>query len=403
MPVRHVDLPYKEIPYLSVLDEHGTLDEALDPQIPEETLRRLYRTMLFVRAFDDQRLRLQRQGRIGTFAPVKGQEAAQLGSIAALRETDWMVPAFRETAVALWRGMPPENDLLYCAGYEEAIDLSADARDLPIAIPVGSQIPHAAGLAWARKLQGHDDVVITYFGDGATSEGDFHEGLNFAAVFGAPCIFFCQNNHYAISVPRKRQTRARTLAQKAIAYEMPALQVDGNDVLAVYRATAEAAERARRGEGPTLIEAVTYRLSVHTTADDPTKYRSLDEVEVWEKRDPIPRFRGYLLKRGILTEDEEAGWLDEVREEVQGAVRRFEEMQGADPLRMFDHIYSELPPFVERQRRELEAYVRASPDPVVETPREREEALRGQRPTPGGTMVPEPDRLGEAGRRGGEE
>lgn len=355
-----------EVPFVSVLDEHGELDQELDPRIPDADLRELYRTMLFIRAYDDRRLTLQRQGRIGTFAPVKGQEAAQLGSAYALRTSDWVVPAFRETAAGIWRGMRVEDDLLYCAGREEGIRLDEDTRDLPITIPVASQLPHAVGIAWARKLQATDDVVLVYFGDGATSEGDFHEAMNFASVLQLPVVFLCQNNQWAISVPRSKQTRSTTLAQKAIAYEMPGVAADGNDLLAMVRVTREAVERARKGEGPTLIEAVTYRLGVHTTADDPSRYRSEDEVKEWEARDPIVRLRKHLRERGLVTEDQEARWAKEHDVRIRAAVRALEEAAPADPQAMFDHVLSAVPPRLERQR--------ASLRPPEERPDQEEEA-----------------------------
>jgi pyruvate dehydrogenase E2 component (dihydrolipoamide acetyltransferase) len=211
---------------------------------------------VLARRLDERMLALQRQGRIGTFAPVSGQEAAQIGAVAALEEHDWFVPSFRESAAAIWRGTPLKQILLYNAGYNEGAAVPDDAHDLPIAIPVATQIPHAVGLAYAVRYRDTGAVAIAFFSDGATSEGDFHEALNFAGVFGAPTIFLCQNNQWAISVPRERQTRSRTLAQKALTYGVPGIQVDGNDVLAVLAATREAAARARDGEGPTLIECV---------------------------------------------------------------------------------------------------------------------------------------------------
>ncbi len=278
MPRKRITIPDK-IEYLSILNEKGQLDKKLEPDIGEDILLKLHRFMLLGRKFDERLLNLQRQGRIGTFPPIKGQEAAQLGTIAHLRANDWMVPAFRETAAELWRGRSLESIIIYNNGFAEGVDISADRNDLPISVPVGSQIIHAVGLGWAAKYRQKDDVIMTFFGDGATSEGDFHEGLNFAAVFQVPVVFVCQNNHWAISIPLSKQTRSKTLAQKALAYGMPGIQVDGNDILAVYVAAKEAVERARTGGGPTLIECVTYRLMMHTTADDPKRYRSDEEVE----------------------------------------------------------------------------------------------------------------------------
>src|SRR5439155_425244 len=215
-------------------------------------------------------------------------------------ESDWMVPSFRETAAMLWRGWPIEKLLMTFAGQLEGCQPAPEQHDLPITIPVGTQLPHAVGLAYAAQYRGDDVVVMAYFGDGATSEGDFHEALNFAGVWHVPVVFVCQNNQWAISVPLKKQTHSRTIAQKALAYGLPGLQVDGNDVLAVYAATKEAVDRAREGNGPTLIECVTYRLGVHTTADDPTKYRSEEEVREWERKDPLTRFVEYLRKKNLL-------------------------------------------------------------------------------------------------------
>jgi pyruvate dehydrogenase E1 component alpha subunit len=343
--------PQFAIEHLSILDSDGNLDSALEPDISPDEIKRFYRGMLLGRRFDERMLRLQRQGRIGTFAPIKGQEASQIGSVSTLRPTDWMVPSFRETASMLWRGWPMEKVLLFFAGYLEGGRPADDQRDLPICIPVGTQLPHAVGLAYAAQYRGDDAVVMAYCGDGATSEGDFHEAMNFAGVWHVPVVFVVQNNQWAISVPLKKQTHSRTIAQKALAYGLPGIQVDGNDVLAVHVASREAVERARRGDGPTLIECVTYRLGVHTTADDPTKYRSAAEVEAWERKDPLTRFRAYLEKRNLLDPALE----EQIEEEIAGAVRAFEATAPADPLVMFDHAYRERPATLDAQRAEMQA------------------------------------------------
>ena len=341
--------PQFTIEHLSVLDSDGNLDAALEPAIAPEDLRRLYRTMLLARRFDERMLRLQRQGRIGTFAPIKGQEAAQLGSVATLARADWMVPSFRETAAMLWRGWPMEKMLLFFSGRLEGGRPEPDQHDLPICIPVATQLPHAVGLAYAAQYRGDDAVVMAYCGDGATSEGDFHEAMNFAGVWHVPLVFVVQNNQWAISVPVKKQTHSRTIAQKALAYGFPGLQVDGNDVLAVYAASREAVERARRGDGPTLIECVTYRLGVHTTSDDPTKYRTAEEVAEWERKDPLARFAAYLEKRSLL----DPGLEEAIEAEIARSVQAFEAAAPPDPLTAFDHAYGNPPRSYEAQRAEM--------------------------------------------------
>src|SRR5215510_5147737 len=308
--------PRFTVDYLSILDAEGNLDASLEPDLSATELKRLYRAMLLARRLDERMVRLQRQGRIGTFAPIKGQEASQLGSVAVLRPTDWVVPSFRETAGLIWGGGPIEKLLLFFAGHLEGGQPAPDQRDLPITIPVSTQLPHAVGLAYAAQYRQDDVVVMVYFGDGATSEGDFHEALNFAGVWHVPVVFVCQNNQWAISVPLKKQTNSKTIAQKALAYGLPGIQVDGNDLLAVYAATREAVGRARAGDGPTLIECVTYRLGVHTTADDPTKYRTEEEVKAWERKDPLTRFAAYLEKRGLL----EPGLDEQVEAEIARGV-----------------------------------------------------------------------------------
>jgi pyruvate dehydrogenase E1 component alpha subunit len=348
MPRTRVE-PRFQVDYLSVLDSDGALDAALEPDIPPDDLKRMYRAMLLARRLDERMVRLQRQGRIGTFAPLKGQEAAQIGSVATLTGGDWMVPSFRETAAMLWRGWPIEQMLMFFAGYLEGGCPAPGQRDLPITIPVSTQLPHAVGIAYAAQYKDDDAVVMAYFGDGATSEGDFHEAANFAGVWHVPIVFLCQNNQWAISVPLKKQTHSRTIAQKALAYGFPGIQVDGNDLLAVYAATSEAVARARAGDGPTLIECVTYRLGVHTTADDPTKYRSDDEVKAWEKKDPLTRLVPYLERKGLLT----PGLEEDIDAEIAAAVERFESMPPPDPLTVFDHVYAERPPHLERERAEM--------------------------------------------------
>jgi len=354
MPRKSIDLPYR-VDYLSILDENGRLDKKLEPKIPDALLLKLYRAMILGRRFDDRMLTLQRQGRMGTFAPIHGQEASQLGAVAVLEPDDWLVPSFREGAAEVWRGKSLENILLVFSGYNEGGMIPEGANNLPISIPVGSQTLHAVGLGCAIQYRGQKQVVMTFFGDGATSEGDFHEALNFAGVFQTPVIFVCQNNHWAISIRRSSQTRSKTLAQKALAHGIPGIQVDGNDILAVYAAAREAVDRAREGGGPTLIENVTYRMSVHTTADDPKRYRKDEEVEEWVRRDPITRFQKYLTGKSLLTPELIQSIDEEVKVGIKEAEKRWEEMmqQMGNPLDMFEHVYAELPAPLVEQREEL--------------------------------------------------
>lgn len=351
MPRKDIDIPDK-LEYLSILNEKGELDNRLEPEIPQDDLLKFYRAMLLGRKFDERLLNLQRQGRIGTFPPISGQEAAHLGAVAVLRASDWFVPAFRETAAEIFRGRTLESIIIYNNGFNEGGAIGENLNNLPVSVPVGSQILHAVGLGWAINYRKKDDVVMTFFGDGATSQGDFHEGLNFAGVFQTPVIFVCQNNHWAISIPVAKQTRSKTLAQKAIAYGIPGIQVDGNDILAVYAAAQEAVDRARAGGGPTLIECVTYRLSVHTTADDPKRYRTDQEVEEWKTRDPLPRFQKYLVEKGFLSEEKIAGFESDVMEEIQAAIDRAEAQIKTlgDPMDMFEHTFAEMPADLQAQK-----------------------------------------------------
>ncbi len=351
MPRTRITLS-ESIERLSVLDENGKLDKDFEPDISGEMLLKFYRAMLLGRRFDERLLDLQRQGRIGTFPPIKGQEASQLGAVVLLREGDWLVPSFRETAAEIWLGRSLESVIICNNGFSEGAAIPPESTVLPVSVPVGSQILHAVGLGWAVKYRRKDNVVVTFFGDGATSEGDFHEGLNFAAVFGVPVVFVCQNNQWAISTSVSKQTRSQTIAQKAVAYGMPGIQVDGNDILAVYTAAEEAIRRARAGEGPTLIECVTYRLMMHTTADDPKRYRTDEEVEAWRKKDPLPRFEDYLLNKGVLTTKQQQEVEAEVKQQIQDAVDNAEKKMQlmGNPLDMFNHMYADLPPYLRSQK-----------------------------------------------------
>lgn len=337
------------VQHLQVLDPDGILDESLEPELTDEQRLALYRAMSLARVGDERMLKLQRQGRVGTFAPSTGQEAAVCGATLALSPEDWFVGTFRELGGWLMRGMPLESTLLYHSGFEEGNVMPAAPRTLPVAVIVASQALHAVGLAYAMKVRGESAAALAFLGDGATSQGDFHEALNFAGVWQTPAVFVIQNNQWAISMPRSAQTRSKTLAQKAIAYGIPGVQVDGNDVLAVYRATREALERARSGGGPTLIEAVTYRLMMHTTADDPTKYRSDGEVEAWRPRDPLKRFRRYLEAKGLWDDAKQAALEAELKAEMDAAVTRFEARDDFLLDEPFRHVYGTPHPEIEAQ------------------------------------------------------
>lgn len=344
--------------FVQILKEDGTLvDSALEPELAADELIEIYRWMVVSRVFDERALALQRQGRLGTYAPLAGQEAAQVGSAWALKPEDWMFPSYREHAVQAVRGQRWVDILRYWGGDEEGNRIPEGINNFTVSIPIATQILHAVGVAWAAKLRGDKLAAIVYFGDGATSEGDFHEGLNFAGVFQCPVVFFCQNNQYAISVPRTRQTRSETLAQKAIAYGFEGVQIDGNDVLAVYKTTKEALEKARSGGGPTLIEAVTYRFSHHTTADDWTRYRPKEEVEEWKRRDPIPRFRKYLEQKGLWSEEDEERLWEEAKAQIAQAVEEYENLPERDIEEIFKYTYAEMPWHLKEQLEDLREYL----------------------------------------------
>ncbi len=347
------------IKYLQVLDKDGNADEQLDPKLSVEMLRKMYITMLVTRLFDDKALKLQRQGRIYTYPPCLGQEASQIGSIAALEEKDWMFPSYREHGCYLWRGAEIKWLFVYLMGSELGMKIPEGKNNFLVSIPIATQTVHAVGAAWAAKIKGEDAASIVYFGDGATSEGDFHAALNFAGVFKTATVFLCQNNQWAISVPRTKQTASKTIAQKALAYGIHGIQVDGNDVLAVYKATREAIERGRRGEGPTLIETITYRRGPHTTADDPNKYRNNpEEQKYWEDRDPLKRFRAYLERQGYWNDDLEARTVERATQQIEKAIEEAESMKLDNIEDMFMYTYSKMPPHLVNQMNELAEYIK---------------------------------------------
>jgi pyruvate dehydrogenase E1 component alpha subunit len=343
---------------LQILDQDGNVvDKSLEPNIPDDLLLKMYRTMSLGKVADIKALQYQRQGRMLTYAPNRGQEAAQVGAMAPLEEQDWLVLAFRELNAMLYKGVTLEQFYLYWYGNEAGSRFNDGVKVLPVSVPIASQVNHGAGLAMASKKLKKNEVVVAYVGDGGTSHGEFHEGLNFAAVYDAPLIVIIQNNQWAISTPRLKQTKADTLAQKAVAYGIPGIQVDGNDVLAMYAAVKEAAERARNGEGPTLIEAVTYRLGPHTTSDDPSIYRTDEEVAIWAKRDPMIRFKKYLIDKKLWSDEKEEKLVEEVTEFVNATFKKVEESGLVSLEDVFDYTYEELTPQLKEQYEDYKAYL----------------------------------------------
>ena len=339
-----------DVPYLQILNENAVCDEKNKPKISDDVLREMYKYLILTRTFDDKALKLQRQGRLGTYAPMRGQEAGQIGSAFALAKDDWIFPAFRENGVYMIKGVSADMLFRYWAGDERGMQIPKGINILPVSITVGAHLPHAAGAAMGFNYLKQKNVSVAYFGDGATSEGDFHEALNFAGVFKAPCIFICQNNQWAISLPVKEQTASQTIAQKAIAYGIAGIQVDGNDVFAVYKATMDAVARARNGLGATLIECFTYRLADHTTSDDAKKYRSEDEVRSWELKDPILRFEKYLVSKKVINPVIIGKVKAEAEQQIERAVNMAESAKPQPPTEMFDYLYSDMTDEMKEQR-----------------------------------------------------
>jgi pyruvate dehydrogenase E1 component alpha subunit len=334
-------------------DGTATAESRYRRDLPPETLVWLYENLVITRDLDVEFVNLQRQGELALYASCRGQEAAQIGAAACLRKTDWLFPQFRELGVFLVRGIAPAQlAAVWRGAWHGGLDFTSKCC-APIAIPIATHALHAVGAAMAAQRLGEDSLTVAFLGDGATSEGDSHEAMNLAAVEKAPCVFYIQNNQWAISVPASRQYAGPTIAHRAIGYGMPGIRVDGNDILACYEVMAEAAERARAGDGPTLIEAVTYRMEPHTTSDDATRYRTALELEEWSARDPIARFRTYMQQAGLLTERLEtrvqarsARLRAELRDSVVGA-------PDPDPSELFDHVYAEITPLLSAQRAQL--------------------------------------------------
>jgi len=340
------------VDYLQILDKDGMLDKTLEPALSNEILDRMFRYMVYARLWDRKCIALQRTGRMYTYAPVEGQEAIPVGSAMAASNDDWIFPTYREAnAVYHIRGIPTDLVNLSWMGLEDGLKLDKKYRCFPYVLPIATQLTHAVGASYANRLRKENPVTLAFCGDGATSEGDFHDALNFAGVLELPCVFIISNNQYAISVPRKWQTKSETLAQKALAYGMKGVQVDGNDVLAVYTAVKEAADNARAGKGPSVIEFVTYRMGPHTTSDDPKKYRDPEETAYWLDRDPIKRFRAYLKDKGIWSEGYEKGVMEESSADIEEAIKK-SEAHFQDPKDMFRYVYADMTKELEVQSKE---------------------------------------------------
>lgn len=316
----------------------------------KDLLGTIYRHMVVTRTFDEKAIALQRTGRLGTYASVLGQEAVGVGVAAAMRETDILLPSFREYGAQFYRGVTIEELFMFWGGDERGNDFAVPRRDFPICIPVASHLPHAAGAALALKLGGTDDAAVAMAGDGATSKGDFYEALNIAGIWGLPVLFVIINNGWAISVPRSAQTAAQSLAQKAIAAGIHGEQVDGNDVIAVVAATSAALQSIRAGHGPSLIEALTYRLGDHTTADDARRYRNDEEVSRHWKEDPVMRLRSFMIKRGMWSKDDEQTVLEEARSLVEGGAEAYLSRPPQPASSIYDYLFETLPLSIREQR-----------------------------------------------------
>ncbi len=342
-----------EVKELKILDEKGNADTALLPNLSDNALKKIFELFILSRQFDQRALQLHAEGRLGTYASILGQEASQIGSAYALEKTDWVFPSFREMAVYITLGYPIWMLFQYWAGDERGMKTPDDLNIFPVSVPVGTHMSHAVGAAFAAKIKGHRIATAAYFGDGGSSKGDFHESLNIAGVYKLPVVFICQNNQWAISLPREKQTAAKTIAQKAYSYGFEGIQVDGNDVFAVYKATKDALAKARAGKGPTLIECFTYRMADHTTADDASRYRSKEDVEKWKDKDPLLRLKLYMEKKGIWKEQYEDDVRKKATEFVDGEIKREEAAGLPEPNDIINFTYKEL---TQRQVKEIKEW-----------------------------------------------
>lgn len=351
-----MEIQKNETETVQVLDSNGSIKSAdREPKLSDDQLKELMRRMVFTRVLDQRAISLNRQGRLGFYAPVAGQEALMIGSQFALKKEDFILPSYRDLPQIVFHGLPLHQAFLYSRGHQVGGQIPEGVNVLMPQIIIGAQIVQCTGVAYGFKLKGNKEVAVTYIGDGGTSQGDFYEGINCAGVYQAPAIFVIQNNRYAISVPVEKQTNAKTLAQKAVAAGIPGYQVDGMDVLAVYKVMSGAVERGRNGEGPTLIECLTYRYGPHTMAgDDPTRYRPTEEASEWKQNDPLTRFRRYLEGKGIWSEDEENKVIEETKETIKAAIKKADETPKIKITDLIDTMFEVLPTHLEEQRKEFD-------------------------------------------------
>ncbi|MFI5345350.1 MAG: pyruvate dehydrogenase (acetyl-transferring) E1 component subunit alpha [Elusimicrobiota bacterium] len=343
-----------DVKRLEILSPDGAVDSSLMPKVSNELLLKMYKLMFQIRQFDANAILLQRSGRLGTYPMITGQEATQCVPPLALKASDWAVPTYRGGGVYFARGMQMRYALLYWAGDDRGTHFPDGSNDMMFSIPVGTHLTQVAGLAWGEKLKKKGGVAMTYCGDGTSSKGDLHEALTFAGQFKLPAIYIIENNGWAISVPRSRQSASKTLAQKAWGYGVEGIQVDGNDALAVYKATSDAVAKARSGGGPTLIECETYRMGHHTTADDATRYRSEKDVEAWKKKDPITRMKKYLTAKTLWDEKKEKALEGSTKSWIAAEVKAYEDFPAPNPLDMFANNYEHATAALIEQRGQLE-------------------------------------------------
>lgn len=342
---------------LKIIDNDGrVIRPDLFPDISDQTIVEAYKAMLFERVADEMAVSYQRQGRMFTYPPNKGQEAIHIAAGQIIRENDWLVPAFREVGLMLAKGVSMKEIFLYYNGNEQGSNFENAPRVLPINVPIGTQLPHAVGIGYSIKYRKENDIVFTYIGDGGTSEGDFSEALNFAGVWQVPVVFTIQNNQYAISVPVSTQTNSVNLAVKSVAFGIPGIKVDGNDFFAMYLVYQKASEHARTGKGPVLIEALTYRRSAHTTSDDPTRYRTKEEEEMWKLTDPMLRLSKFMEHKGIWKIDEEK-LKEEYKKEIDKQFLAAENFTPYPLDDVFDYMYVDMPDDLKKQKEEYQQFL----------------------------------------------